>query len=162
MNRTLGQLLTPSLDLRAEAHLIAVGILIVAGVLDGLLAWLGGNQSTLSRCFLDLEGHRPHVALLMAYSGAVLIWHLCVPSLDPVPPLWEAILKAVAVCIPILVVFGEIAATTPGIKGPLFRATMNSVESPNSAGLVLLVMVGTLAGWTAAYFGASQHIAAGG
>jgi hypothetical protein len=144
----------PTFDLRLEGQWVPLGILLVSGILDGLLAWLGGNRSTMSRIFLDLESHQPHVALLMAYSAAVLIWHLTVVSTLPVPELWWAILKGVIVVIPILAVFLEVALTPPESDGLLNQLAANRI------GIITLVVIGTALGWTASWWGVSQHTGA--
>lgn len=144
----------PTFDLRAESHWLCLLILLGIGLLDVLLAWLGGNQSTLSRVFMDFEGCKPYATVLMSYSAAVLVWHLCVPTFEPLPSLAISIIKAIVVCAPILYVFVQLARSEPG-NDACFIARYGE---QGTAGLVKLMVLGTLAGWLAARWGVSQHV----
>jgi hypothetical protein len=145
----------PTFDLRSESHWTILLILLFAAAVDLLYAELGGNRSTMSRVVLDAEGYRPHVAFLFAYAAAVLVWHLDVPSYDPAPELWWALIKGAVVTLPILFVFVEVAVTPPQTDAGFLRR-----YAADDSGLILLCVAGTALGWLAAWWGVSQHVSA--
>ena len=106
---------------------------------------------TLSRVYLDLEGHKPTIIILMSYSANLLVRHLTIPTFAPMPALWESIIYAILAVLPVLFLFILIAITPP--QDDTFLQRLGKMDYA----LNIMMVVGAILGWIAGAELVPQH-----
>lgn len=134
---------------------IIVLIPLILGLLDVLLYWMGGNESTISWVMLSVRNKYPLAALSTAYTLGVFLGHLYFPKfVDQGPPVHEVLARMMVGLSP---TFYALIITSAG--NGVNAAHTRALESGGQMVFAAWMLLAVVGGGTVGAFVLSQHVA---
>jgi len=126
--------------------LITACMLPVAGLMDVLFYWIGGNAATISAVMLSIRVMYPSVAYCVAYAFGMFLAHVFIPSSAPLPSVVEILARMIMAFAPIFSAIFVIAFGEGGNPADVQHILDPAEQTKFALGLLVALLVGGLVG----------------